>query len=135
GGFIPGFGARIDWFYQLVISFRTGVVFSPDITAEYTVGQEQSFSGAHLASNAADHECISKMLDLLSSASYQDVCDKFFTPAVLRGAPGMLPRLAGMVYSEARYAPFKRYSIIREAIAELSGGVGACERLTGMPQA
>src|SRR5262249_20225986 len=89
GVFIPGFGARIDWFYQLVISFRTGVVFSPDITAEYTVGQEQSFSGAHLASNAADHECISKMLDLLSSASYQDVCNKFSSPAVLRGESGI----------------------------------------------
>jgi len=127
GGFIPGFGARIDWFYQLVISFRTGVVFSPSITAEYTVGQEQTFSGAHLASKATDYECMSRMLDLLSSASYQDVCDKFFTPAVLRGAPGMLPRLAGMIDSEARYEPFKRYSIIRKTIDELCGGVGARE--------
>jgi hypothetical protein len=122
GGFIPGFGARMDWFYQLVIAFRAGVVFSPNVTAQYTVGQDQSFSSVELANEAADYKCLGKMLELLSSARYRDVRDRFFVHAVLRGAPAMLPRLARLIYSEEKYAPFRRYSIIRETMADVEPG-------------
>ena len=119
GGFIPELGARIDWFYQLVIAFRAGVVFSPNVTAQYTVGRGQSFSSAHLANEAVDYKCLAKMLEILSTPHYQDVRDGFFVPAVLRGAPGMLPRLARLICSEEKYSPFRRYSIIRETMADV----------------
>jgi hypothetical protein len=118
GGFIEDLGVRVDWFYQLVVSFRSGVVFSPEVTAQYTVGQNESFSSSKLGDESVDMKCLGRMLELLQSRQFEDVRDDMFIPSVVRAAPKLLPRLAVLASTDPQYSKFRDYPAVREAIEE-----------------
>ena len=58
--------------------------------------------------------------DALMSEEFQDDCDIFFVSPITRGALGLRQHLAKLIATEGKYARFRHYPIIHEALEEPS---------------
>ena len=82
GNYIPSLKWHCDWFTMLVISFRYGICYIPQLMASLRVLQK-SYSSTGTKQWSAQRKVLSNMLDILKSPAYRDVLPKFRHSAVL----------------------------------------------------
>jgi glycosyltransferase involved in cell wall biosynthesis len=82
GGFIPDLKWHSDWFFNLVIAFRHGIVYLPESVAVDNARREGSFCYEGSRNSVLQEDVLSNAIRLLKSPSYRDVLPHFMRSAV-----------------------------------------------------
>jgi glycosyltransferase involved in cell wall biosynthesis len=138
GGVLGELRWHWDWFANLVIAFRHGACFLPETVALLRT-RPDSFGAAGRHSNV-ERQVLDRLLYLLASRAYEDVCRHFeqseamrhFAPDVVRVAirnhdhwdVKRLRLLAAVVYQECALLARDKDAEIREGMCLFAGALG-----------
>ena len=82
GGFIPELKWHSDWFFNLVVAFRHGIIYLPESVAVDNARQDGSFCYEGSRDQVLQAEVLSSALRLLKSQEFKDVLPYFIRGGV-----------------------------------------------------
>jgi glycosyltransferase involved in cell wall biosynthesis len=81
GGFIPELKWHSDWFFNHVVAFRYGIVYTPQYFAVETAGSPGSFCYEGSKNSVLQEDVLINAIRLLKSTRYRDVLPYFIRSA------------------------------------------------------